>query len=128
LARVNDPRRPGEPDVGDAVVSLQAGQVVVSTLTPRDRSSATSARTSLTYQDACVWVSAVPVVLLVTLSWVPPPQRKVMAASLSLRMSQPSRAREKSLAAARSVASSTGWIRWSPSTSHPPAPCPPGVA
>jgi hypothetical protein len=42
----------------------------------------------VTYQDACVWVSAVPVVLLVTLSWVPPPQRKVTAASLSLRISR----------------------------------------
>jgi hypothetical protein len=28
LARVGDERRPGEPDVGDAVVGLQTGQVV----------------------------------------------------------------------------------------------------
>jgi hypothetical protein len=70
--RVDDPCAPGKPDIGDAVSGLQ-GWSYSSTLTPRDRSQATSAGRSWTSQVAWVCVSAVPVVLFVAASWVPPP-------------------------------------------------------
>src|SRR4029450_5573132 len=55
LARVDDPGGPGQADGGDAVLGLEPGPVVVLDLTPRVRSSATSARTLVTCQEAWVW-------------------------------------------------------------------------
>jgi hypothetical protein len=68
---------------------FKLGMSYSSTVTPHDRSSATSARTSLTSHDAWVCVSAVPVVLFVTASWVPPPGGRGRLEGTAAKMTQP---------------------------------------
>ena len=59
--------------------------------TPRARRSAIAARMSGTRQAICVWLSRVPIVLFVTTSCVPPPQRNTIRSSSSSRaISSPS--------------------------------------
>src|SRR5216683_3240461 len=56
---------------------LRPGRSYSSILTPRERSSASSASRSPTRHAACVCSSAVPTALLLSASRVPPPHRKV---------------------------------------------------